>query len=133
MERFIRYAGLERVASDDECVAYLITTGRRLLADEIASQSPTIPVGEVKGASEGDNEAIEELIDIEAVLEQLEADEKSLMTLHLAGLSISEMAAKLDISYAAAGQRLSRTREKMKNLVKKSVKDRFIGQRKARK
>lgn len=127
IERFIRYKGLDRVSSDHDSTAYLVATGRRLYANELTSQLPESRSTWTKGIGQDDRREIDDLIDIETIIRQLDRDEQETMRFFLQGLSIKELSKSLGISYSAAGQRISRARKKMKDLVKKSGKSRFTG------
>ena len=117
IERFIRYKALEKVRDDKESVAYLISTGTRLLFDAAKIEARERSSGIEPPLS--DQLDVDEEIDLELMIKDLDADDQALTRLLMEGKTVGEIADSLEIRYSAAGARISRLRSKLKESAKR--------------
>lgn len=115
--RFARYAPFADLLSLTEVHAYLRTVCRRVVHTWSVERGPTaVPLEEVPLAS-GDldpDENVDAQRLLQAILDQLDDDDRQLLEMTIKGFSIDEIAASLGISYGAAGVRIHRLRNRVR-------------------
>ena len=113
--RFLEYRALDRVESDQHALAYLITTCRNL-AIERNGRALQIPMeGLIELDSIPSHEQLREpVVDLERALLDLDEEGRTLAEWMREGLSVSEIARKLGISYTAAGVRIHRLKQRLR-------------------
>lgn len=121
--RFIGYRAIERVSSDQHALSFLIKTCRNLAFDRTASMHhlPCISLEELEEVAE-DEDPVEPALDTERILQALEPKDRQLMELAYEGMSVSEIAARLGVTYSAAGVRLHRLRKQLREFYSDNVK-----------
>lgn len=121
IERFLRYSALDRVATDREAVAYLISTARRLHADSGRRDSTRQVVGlaesaaRVQAESDVADDALEAL-SLERLTDRLAREDRELIRWWCEGRSVSDIATSLGIRYTAAATRIHRAKLRLKAL-----------------
>jgi RNA polymerase sigma factor (sigma-70 family) len=127
--RIARYGDFQLLSfvEPEAFVRYLKQVTRRACYDLIHSLARFSPENQadwsaVEEAIEGDQPTPEQILSAgelhEEILSILGDEERDLLNLVLAGFTITEIAASLSISYDAAGVRLHRLREKIRNQLK---------------
>jgi RNA polymerase sigma factor (sigma-70 family) len=121
--RFLDYRAIERVTNDNHSFAFLVTTCRRLAYDRNVSPD------ELKRESfeevdlvAAPGETADSSMDVERMLQALGPEDRQLMHWARQGLSVSEIAARLRVTYSAAGVRLHRLRKQLRDAYKSDVK-----------
>jgi len=112
IERFIRYRGLEKVGDDKEAVAYLVSSGTRLLFDAAKSEAK-VRSSTIQSPWSGQI-SVDDEIDLESLIQDLGVEDQLLARLLMEGRTVREIADSLEIRYSAAGTRISRLRSRLK-------------------
>ncbi len=113
--RFLSYRALERVTSDRHALSFLITTCRNLAIDrgQRATELSIEELGPLESLAAADA-PIEPALDFGRILATLEPQDRELMQMARDGLTVSEIASKLGVTYTAAGVRLHRIRKRLR-------------------
>lgn len=114
--RFLEYRAIERVASEQHALAYLIKTCRNLAIDRNA-QARNIPLeslAEVEWMPAPEHPE-ESIIDLQRAVDELDDEDQNLVQWMQDGLRVSEIAKRLNVSYTAAGVRVHRLRKRLRN------------------
>jgi RNA polymerase sigma factor (sigma-70 family) len=116
--RFLEYRAIERVQGEQHALGYLIKTCRNLAIDRNARvreirlesliEADSIPAPE---------RHIEESIDLDRALLELGGDDQMLTQWMREGISVSEIARRLGITYTAAGVRIHRLRKRLREAI----------------
>lgn len=120
--RFLQYADLNALESDEHLLAYLRQTVRHLCWDRQKSAVATtsIDTAEAQYAlnKSGDSEEVESLAwDIEQLSGTLPKVERQLLRELIIGSPLPDIARKLDITYGAAAVRVHRLRAKLHRII----------------
>lgn len=113
--RFLGYRAIERVSSDQHALSFLIRTCRNLAFDRSA-RVRQLPEGspEELESIPGAEQPIEPALDFERILQTLGPQDRQLMQWAREGMSVSEIATRLGVTYSAAGVRLHRLRKRLR-------------------
>jgi RNA polymerase sigma factor (sigma-70 family) len=116
--RFIEYRALERVVDESSAVAHLIVTCRNLAID----RNTEARLISLEGLEKADVIAapdvpMDRAMDVERAVLELNQDDRDLVKWMRDGLSVSEIAARLEVSYSAAGVRVHRLRKRLRDLI----------------
>lgn len=118
--RFLQYADLDSLESDDHLLAYLRQTARHLCWDYRRSKAATISIDstDIKDTLSAGPDSEEEMRnlawDIEQLGKGLSVGERALLKELANETPIAEIAFKLNITYGAAAVRVHRLRENMR-------------------
>ena len=116
MERFLRYRAYERVDSDRSAVAYLARTAIRLLTDDRRRHERESPLPEeVVAGREGRTREMED--DFRTLLAYVSPEDRRVLEMVLAGHSVREIAEALGVGYSAAGMRIHRAKNRLRDRV----------------
>jgi RNA polymerase sigma factor (sigma-70 family) len=120
--RFIEYRVLERVLDEPRATAYLIATCRNVAIDrnKEAGRISLEGLEAARSVAAADVPAESE-IDIERVLQELGPDDGMLVQWMRDGLSVSEIALRLQVTYSAAGVKVHRLRKRLRDLISPQV------------
>lgn len=121
IERFLRYGALDRVETDREAVAYLVSTARRLHADtgrrNRARQVVSLAENVVPAEVESDvADAAMEALSLERMADRLAPEDRDLIRWWCEGRSVSDIATSLGVRYTAAATRIHRAKLRLKAL-----------------
>jgi RNA polymerase sigma factor (sigma-70 family) len=116
IERFLLYRAYDKVTTDDESVGYLARTALRLLADERRRTGVLGELPEDIGSYDSESSIVEGRLDLERLTEQLPDSERMLVDLLREDHSIREIAKILGINYSAAGVRIHRVKQALKEI-----------------
>lgn len=113
--RFLEYRAIARVENELHAIAYLIKTCRNLAIDRNA-HAKTVPL---EGLAEleaipAPEQSAESSVDLERAVDELDAADRALVQWMRDGLGVGEIAAKLGISYTAAGVRVHRLKKRLR-------------------
>jgi RNA polymerase sigma-70 factor (ECF subfamily) len=113
--RFVTYRAIERVSNDRHALSFLSKTCRNLAFDgnARARQLPQESPEELESIA-GAEQPMEPALDFDRMIRALEPQDRQLMQWAYEGLTISEIAAKLGVTYSAAGVRLHRVRKRLR-------------------
>ena len=113
--RFISYRAIERVSNDKHALSFLVKTCRNLAFDHNARahQLPQESPEELEAIA-GAEQPIEPALDFDRMIQSLEPQDRQLMQWAREGMTLSEIAAKLGVTYTAAGVRLHRVRKRLR-------------------
>lgn len=113
--RFLGYRAIERVTNDQHALSFLIKTCRNLAIDRNA-RVHEVPLEDLEEAESIATPELstESTIDIERMLKALNPEDRQLMQWARDGVSVSDIARKLGVSYTAAGVRLHRLRKQLR-------------------
>jgi RNA polymerase sigma factor (sigma-70 family) len=116
--RFLEYRAIDRVENEQHALAYLIKTCRNLAIDRNAHAKavPMENLTEVEVMSAPEQSA-GSIIDLSRAVDELDVADRELVHWMRDGLGVGEIAAKLGISYTAAGVRVHR----LKNQLRKAL------------
>jgi RNA polymerase sigma factor (sigma-70 family) len=116
--RFIEYRSLERVVDESSAAAHLIVTCRNLAIDHNSEVRLISLEGlEIAETIAAPDLPMERAVDVEQAVLELSAVDKSLVKWMRQGLTVSEIAEKLGVSYSAAAQRVHRLRRRLRDLL----------------
>ena len=122
IERFLRYRALDKVTTDDDSVAYLIRTAHRLnIGDRIRERTARLATRYAPGYAEAEDYIDEEeerfyALDIARMIDHLSEGDRQLISWHLAGQSITDIANSLGIAYTAAAVRIHRAKIRLRRI-----------------
>jgi RNA polymerase sigma factor (sigma-70 family) len=116
--RFIEYRALERVIDESSALAHLLVTCRNLAID----RNRDVSLISLEGLEEAQSIAaadvpLDRAMDVERAVQELSADDQKLVQWMRDGLSVSEIARRLQVTYSAAGVRVHRLRKRLRELV----------------
>lgn len=114
LERFLRYKGQEKITSDKEAVAYLVTIASRIWSD--LRQLPEESLSSETINTVPSPSTQQENLDLHLLSKKLGEEERQLVIWLCEGRSISEIASRLGIAYSAAGTRLHRVRTQLRKI-----------------
>jgi RNA polymerase sigma factor (sigma-70 family) len=121
--RFLKYADLDALQSDEHLLAYLRQTARHLCWDYQRSKAATVSIesAEVKNILSAEPDSAEELRslaqDIEQLGQGLTVQERALLSDLANETPMAEIAAKFGITYGAAAVRVHRLRERIRLII----------------
>lgn len=113
--RFLEYRAIERVQSEQHAVAYLIKTCRNVAIDRNA-QAKSIPLESLTEVESmpAPEQHEESVMDLQRAVDDLEDEDQDLVQWLRDGLSVGEVAKRLNASYTAAGVRIHRLRKRLR-------------------
>lgn len=119
IERFLRYQALDKVNTDEDAVAYLIRTARRLNIDQSREHAARHAAHYTFGtaATEGeDEEQALHVLDLERMIDRLSERDRQLISWLYAGRSVADIANSLAITYTAAATRIHRAKARLRRI-----------------
>lgn len=112
--RFLEASALDKVADDGEATAYLLVTCRHTAITRLRRER-TSQVDRLMNLEDlPQRERPDPAIELDHLAKQLDSDDRLLFDAARAGLELSEIAAKLSLSYTAAGVRLHRLIQRLR-------------------
>lgn len=121
IERFLRYEAVARVTTDADSIAYLVRTAERmnldLIRESIARRSMQEVIGRMmyeQSTSEADE--VSNTLDLDRLVRRLGKPDRQLIEWLRAGISVSQIAEILGISYSAAATRLHRAKARLREI-----------------
>lgn len=121
IERFLRYRAMERVKTDQDSVAYLVRTARRLNFDFVREQKNRNELHETIERTTEDEavstaDQVSSALDFERLMKRLATPDRQLIRWLCAGWSVDEIATYLGISYTASATRIHRAKARLKKI-----------------
>ena len=122
IERFLRYRALERVTTDDDSVSYLIRTAHRLNIDDQKRERTARLAADHASRTAAAQDYVEDeservyALDLERLIDQLSEGDQKLISWHLAGRSVTDIASSLGIAYTAAAVRIHRAKARLRRI-----------------
>jgi RNA polymerase sigma factor (sigma-70 family) len=114
--RFLAYGAIDRVQSDQHALAFLIKTCRNLAINRGArAHEVSLDGAEELEAAPAPDAALDAALDLERLLQKLLPADRQLLEWARDGLSLSEIARNLGVSYTAAGVRLHRLKKQLRD------------------
>lgn len=113
--RFLEYRAIDRVENEQHALAYLIKTCRNLAIGRNAHAKavPMEGLTEVE-AMPAPEQSAGSIVDLDRAVDELDAADRELVRWMRDGLGVGEIAAKLGISYTAAGVRVHRLKKQLR-------------------
>ena len=121
IERFLRYRALHKVDTDQDSVAYLIRIAHRLHLDfrhdHAATSHVSLDSDPPRYEPAEPNRTDDTLpLDLALLMQRLPPPDRELIQWLFAGMSMSEIAESLGVSYTAAATRVHRARARLKRV-----------------
>ena len=117
--RFLEASALDKVVDDDKATAYLLVICRNAAITRLRRERTTQIDRLINLEDLPQRERSDPAIELDRLAEKLDSDDRLLFDAARAGLGLGEIAAKLSLSYTAAGVRLHRLIQRLRKSLRK--------------